>query len=202
MNEQDQTPRSREGEKFIEESLEGPYQFDDAEGGEDVIEIPNGTIVVRQQQDELIDAIAAFIYAEASSSVSKFGDFQLALSNAKDLEPLYERLMYDPIVRGLPWQSTHLWCVDGTSECTLVKEIIVDHSGIPSAQVHRTLPEVVEGKDPPRLDCVVLQKHCASLDVLSVRTVVLVSSTVDECKQVASTCTHATVRGFVRQENH
>ena len=109
MNHKDK--RIRAGEKFIEEPAEGPYQFDDVTSAEDLVSLPNGSITVRSTIDGLIDAMAAFVFTEARASVSQFGDFQLALSSEEVLYPLYERLMYDPYVRGIPWNLTHLWWV-------------------------------------------------------------------------------------------
>ena len=44
----------------------------------------------------------------------EFGDFHLALSGGAIFEPIYQRLMYDPDCRRLPWRRTHLWIVDET----------------------------------------------------------------------------------------
>lgn len=98
--------------------------------------------------DQAVDAAAADLVAQALSCVRAFGDFHLALSGDHALEPLYERLMYDPNCRRLPWARTHLWIVDergvafddAESAFRLVRETIVDHSGIPPSQVHPLFP--------------------------------------------------------------
>jgi len=59
-------------------------------------------------------------------------------------QPLYERLMYDPDCRQLPWVRTNLWLVDERavpfndprSNFRMINETIVEHSGIPAEQVH------------------------------------------------------------------
>ncbi len=103
-----------------------------------------GTVIVRETADELIDSIAADLFFQASACVRAFGDFHLALSGGTTPEPLYRRLMYDPAFRSLPWKRTHLWMVDERrvpfederSNYRMIRETIVDHSDIPTEQVH------------------------------------------------------------------
>ena len=103
-----------------------------------------GSVVVRATEDEVIDAIAADLFLQANACVRAFGDFHLALSGGSTPEPLYQRLMYDPAYRSLPWKRTHLWIVDERrvpfederSNFTMIRETIVDHSDIPPEQVH------------------------------------------------------------------
>ena len=71
-----------------------------------------GRVVVGSGADEAIDALAAELLLHAVNCVRAFGDFQLALSGGSTPLPLYERLMYDPQYRELPWRRTHLWIVD------------------------------------------------------------------------------------------
>jgi 6-phosphogluconolactonase len=81
---------------------------------------------------------------QARACVREFGDFELALSGGATPAPLYERLMYDPDCRQLPWVRTNLWIVDERavpfndprSNFRMISETIVDHSGIPAEQVH------------------------------------------------------------------
>ncbi|MFO0874383.1 MAG: 6-phosphogluconolactonase [Phycisphaerales bacterium] len=103
--------------------------------------------------DQAIDAATADLVVQAGGCVRAFGDFHIALSGDPALAPLYERLMYDPNCRGLPWVKTHLWIVDercvpfddAESSFRLVRETIVDHSDIPPEQVH---PIFAMGDDP------------------------------------------------------
>ncbi|MDP6693099.1 MAG: hypothetical protein QF444_02140 [Phycisphaerales bacterium] len=202
MTNEHKQPRSREGEKFIPESKDGPYQFDIDSSGEKVISLPNGEVIVRTSLDELIDAMASLVFAEASLCVSRFGEFQLALSNSPLLEPLYERLMYDPIVRGIPWQNTFLWCVDPYEmSSNIVKETIVDHADIPDEQIHDHLPEKSEGKKPPRIDCLIVDSEASIPEDCQTRFIIIVSKSVEACEMLAKTCHQTTVRGFVLQEN-
>lgn len=103
-----------------------------------------GTVVVRGSADEVIDAIAADLFLQAKNCVRTFGDFHLALSGGSTPEPLYSRLMYDPVFRELPWKRTHLWMVDERrvppdderSNFKMIRETLVLHSDIPREQVH------------------------------------------------------------------
>ncbi|MFN0132563.1 MAG: 6-phosphogluconolactonase [Phycisphaerales bacterium] len=103
-----------------------------------------GTVVVRAGQDEWLDAIASDLVIHAKNCVRTFGDFHLALSGGKTPEPLYRRLMYDPLCRDFPWKRTHLWVVDerrvpmDDERCNfrMIHETIVGHSDIPKEQVH------------------------------------------------------------------
>ena len=192
--------RMREGEKWIEEPVEGPYQFDEASSSRDVVSLHNGEVTIRATIDELIDSMAAIIFAEASLSVSQFGDFQLALSDAENLFPLYERLMYDPNVRGLPWKLTHVWRVDHKPQ-GIVEEIIVNHAGIPLEQVHEGLPKQIEDEPAPRIDCFVVDHNIViSIDV-QIRKIVVIASSVEECEIFAKANSNFRVHGFVLQEN-
>jgi hypothetical protein len=199
MNHKDK--RIRAGEKFIEEPAEGPYQFDDVTSAEDLVSLPNGSITVRSTIDGLIDAMAAFVFTEARASVSQFGDFQLALSSEEVLYPLYERLMYDPNVRGIPWNLTHLWCLDHEKNCTsIVQETIINHADIPENQVRTHLPEA------SRIDCLILgdnMKIPTEIPAeLEVRFVVVRPSSVEDCQRMAKAYSSLAFRGFVLQENH
>jgi len=103
-----------------------------------------GEVIVSKTVDQLIDVLAAELVATAVICVRKFGDFHLALSGGNTPQPLYERLMYDPNCRNLPWANTHLWLVDercvplddDRSNFRMINETIGTHSGIPAEQVH------------------------------------------------------------------
>jgi 6-phosphogluconolactonase len=103
-----------------------------------------GQVIVAENADKLIDMVAAEMVIQAKSCVREFGDFELALSGGSTPQPLYERLMYDPDCRQLPWVRTNLWMVDERavpfndprSNFRTINETIVDHSGIPAEQVH------------------------------------------------------------------
>jgi 6-phosphogluconolactonase len=103
-----------------------------------------GTVVLRQEVDTLLDAMAADLLIQAHNCVRTFGDFQLALSGGSTPVALYQRLMIDPNLREFPWNRTHLWIVDERrvpfdderSNFKMINEIIGDHSGIPPEQVH------------------------------------------------------------------
>jgi 6-phosphogluconolactonase len=106
-----------------------------------------GKVIALETVDELIDRIAADMVVHAENCVRQFGDFHLALSGGSTPQPLYERLMYDPNYRRLPWRRTHLWMVDErcvpfddpASNYRAIDETIVDHADIPREQVHPML---------------------------------------------------------------
>ena len=110
--------------------------------------------VVVAQTDQLVDLLAAEIVARAVTCVRQFGEFHLALSGGRTPQPLYERLMYDPNYRQLPWAHTHLWLVDERcvglederSNFRMINETIVVHSGIPADHVH-AIPAMSETAD-------------------------------------------------------
>ncbi len=103
-----------------------------------------GEVFVAETTDKLIDLLAAELVVQATACLHEFGDFELALSGGATPQPLYERLMYDPNCRQLPWPRTHLWLVDERcvpldderSNFRMINETIVEHSGIPREQVH------------------------------------------------------------------
>jgi 6-phosphogluconolactonase len=103
-----------------------------------------GTVIVREDADGAVDAVAADLLIQAHNCVRAFGDFHLALSGGSTPVALYQRLMIDPAYRELPWARTHLWIVDERrvpfdderSNSKMIGEIIGEHSGIPPEQVH------------------------------------------------------------------
>lgn len=108
--------------------------------------LPNGTVIVRRNADELMDAVATDLFLHATACVRQFGDFQLALASWPEAEPLFLRLLYDPRYRELPWRRTHLWMVeehagDGIKHFELLKDSIVAQSDIPEEQVHKPTPD-------------------------------------------------------------
>lgn len=109
-----------------------------------------GAVVVAKTADDAVSAVAADLFMQAVSCVRAFGDFHLAVTGHERLAPIYRRLMYDPPLREFPWMRTHLWMAEQPHEAAgagfaLVKDLIVDHSGIPRQQVHPIDP----GRDRP-----------------------------------------------------
>lgn len=103
-----------------------------------------GKVIVRASRDEVIDAVAADLLFQALACSRSFGDFHFAASGGPDPAPLYRRLMYDPQLREFPWTRTHLWLTqesrtsasDPQSRFASVAGWLMEHSGIPSGQVH------------------------------------------------------------------
>jgi hypothetical protein len=143
-------------------------------------ELP-GSVIVREDREELLDALAADILVQSNICVSTFGDFHLALAYTELIHSLITKLMTDPKYRSIEWTRTHLWTV---SECrvpvghedhsmTAVSELLVGPSGLPDSQVHPILahhPQACElyeselrehlgwrEKGHDRLDCVLFE---------------------------------------------
>lgn len=111
-------------------------------GGRRKPALPNGSVIVRKDADQLMDAVATDLFLHAGACVREFGDFQLALGVWPEAEPLFLRLLYDPRFRELPWRRTHLWMVEERLDnpqpnFQLLAESIVAQSDIPPEQVHR-----------------------------------------------------------------
>ena len=116
--------------------------------------------------DSQLDAITQALLQQAIQSVTTNGVFNLVLSDSDALDRLYARLMYDPDLRGMPWNATHLWFLRG------VEESIVHHSGIPEENVYGNTFE-------KRMDCCLLacsdvggipeeiSQHCAAFLILA-----------------------------------
>ncbi|MFG0285139.1 MAG: 6-phosphogluconolactonase [Phycisphaerales bacterium JB039] len=137
-----------------------------------------GSVVVRDEYDDLVHAISADILVQSYACVRAFGSFHLALAGGPDLEVVYQRLMIDPAFRPLPWRRTHIWLtrdLPGHEDETawgMIGPTLADHSGAPTSQAHpmhphlpdaaeryeRALQEALEWREPghDRLDCVLL----------------------------------------------
>lgn len=100
-----------------------------------------GTVTVRADLEDVLEAAAADLYAQAVACVGSFGDFHLALSPHEHVERLVVRLMVDPKFRGLPWSRSHVWLTDdrlrddGRGWAGL-EELVVEGAGMPAGQVH------------------------------------------------------------------
>jgi len=104
-----------------------------------------GTLVARDDADMAIDAMLADLFIHARNCVRAFGDFHLAVSGVERLEPVLRRLLYDLNFRDFPWARTRVWptdeaCVpegDPRNRFARLRDIILEHSGIPAEQMHR-----------------------------------------------------------------
>jgi 6-phosphogluconolactonase len=113
-----------------------------------------GEVRVAPDFDTAVDQVAAQLVAEAERAVREREVFHLAVTGGRVLETLYERLMYDPDFRRLPWRNTHVWfaeerCVpldDEQSNYQQLRQTIGDHSDIPPEQFH-ALDATVGGAD-------------------------------------------------------
>ena len=101
----------------------------------------------------LLDAAADVVTASAVDGIAARGCFILALSGGSTPQGLYRRLATEPRRTRIDWTRVHLcWgderCVPPThpdSNFRMAREALIDHVGIPEAQVHR-----MRGDDLPR----------------------------------------------------
>ena len=118
---------------------------------------PDGNIIAIEDKDELIDAVMLELLGQGLHCVANHGTFHLVLSSNNALDAVYARMMYDPDLRAMPWQDTHVWLLDHERD-ELVHETIISHSGIPEEQVHRCCIETLVQEDPNvRLDCCMVE---------------------------------------------
>ena len=139
-----------------------------------------GLVDVVDVGEDVLDLLTADLLAQAIDSVHRYGSFHLAISGSESLEPLCRRLMFDPDLRRLPWDRTHLWiaddrCVprnDPLSCFWRLRDTLIMPAGIPLANVH-PIPSTDESADElvekalvrdldgrshggGRLDCIIL----------------------------------------------
>jgi len=134
---------------------------------EDNFLLPSGEVVATEDSDTRLDAITQELMKQAMRSVAVHGEFHVVLSSSDLLDSAYCRLMYDPDLRPMPWEKTHIWFLQEQRD-TLIDETIIMHSGIPENQVHRSRVETKIDDDPNfRLDCCVLElddiPNCSSV---------------------------------------
>lgn len=111
-----------------------------------------GNVHIAPTADQLYDDIGRILMAAAMKAVSDRGVFHLALSGGGSPQPLYVRLMIDPIFRSIPWAQTHIWMVDERcvplederSNFRMIRETITDHVPTRRRQIH---PMPVETED-------------------------------------------------------
>ncbi|MCH2136301.1 MAG: 6-phosphogluconolactonase [Phycisphaerales bacterium] len=100
--------------------------------------------MVEPSTDSLLDRIATDLMLAAIEAVRLRGAFHLAVTSDERVQPLLERLMLDPGLRGMPWPNTHVWQAD--EECdkrgeapdgwSRISGTLVPHAGIGRGQVH------------------------------------------------------------------
>lgn len=95
---------------------------------------------MRPNMDALVDAMLAEVLVHAMRCARLYGSVHLALSAESDLDPVYRRLMYDPPMRGFPWEQTHIWVYDepgGTrhTRAATLRAWFEHHSGIPEGRI-------------------------------------------------------------------
>jgi hypothetical protein len=146
-----------------------------------------GLVVVREDLEEVLDALAADILVQSSTCVGSFGDFHLALGYSALVHALIIKLMTDPKYRSIEWTRTHLWTISEPRvpvghedhSMTIISDLLIGPSGLPESQVHPMVahhPEACElyetelrehlgwrEKGQDRLDCVVMDGQRAGI---------------------------------------
>lgn len=103
-----------------------------------------GSSIVCNTMEELVEAMGQDLLAHSLNCYRSFGDFHIALSGHSDVAPVYRHLMLDPMLRGIPWRRSHVWLVDELgvdpvderARWRLVQDVIGDHAGVPTSQLH------------------------------------------------------------------
>jgi len=162
--------------------------------------LPSGEIIAAEDADQRLDAITQSMLRHALRSVSMHGDFHIVLSSNEVLDAVYCRLMYDPDLRAMPWQQTHVWFLDSHNK-ELIEETIIMHSGIPEEHVHRCNVEPMIDDDPSfRLDCCVLELDDVSQCPQAVRqcseVVLILAEDRDKLASVTDVHVHGNVYWF------
>ena len=118
-------------------------------------------VVQSQSKDSQLDSISSELLGQALQCVATKGEFHLAMSTASSLDDLYARLMYDPDLRAMPWNKTHL-SFFGSAACSKaagdsICRALIAHSGILEEHVHFfSVP-------PSPLDCCICDGRASSL---------------------------------------
>ena len=103
-----------------------------------------GRVLAEPTIENLFDAMASDLMLEAIDAVTGHGTFHFAIGGSEALQPLLERLMLDPGLRGMPWEHTHIWQAD--EHCALegeagaawarIHDTLVPHAGLTRHQLH------------------------------------------------------------------
>ena len=158
---------------------EQPIELDTTDAGVPGPDWP-GRVLAAPTQDELLDVMGMALMAQCLDAVRLGGRVHLALAGDAALLALWNHLMLDPKMRGMPWPSTHVWQAAETvaskgssgGHWGRLAEVLVPHAGVPTGQLHpmpatddaaaehysRRLDTVLNGQ---AMDCIVV---CASQD--------------------------------------
>lgn len=108
-----------------------------------------GEVIVRETPNDVFDALAADFHMHCLNCAKAFDSFHMALSGGSTPMPFYKQLLFDPQHRALPWDKAHLWIVDERrvpfedekSNYGALRDIFVEHSGMPRSHAHPMNPE-------------------------------------------------------------
>lgn len=104
-----------------------------------------GTVVVRADAEEVLDAACGDLLVHAAQCVREFGDFHLVVSARGLAARACVRLMVDPLYRGLPWARAHVWVAeewsaapesDERSAWRAIAGLLGEHAGMNPEHVH------------------------------------------------------------------
>jgi len=96
-----------------------------------------GRVVAVGPEDEVAEQLLGDLLISANDAVGEHERFDLAISCSSLLQPLWQRFMLDPDLRGFPWAATHLWLLDSElDQASWLHESLLWPAGIPIEQVH------------------------------------------------------------------
>ncbi len=103
-----------------------------------------GETIVEAEHEELFEALGRELGYAMHSAVNAREVCHIALSGGSTPEPFYMRLVTDPLFRGLPWDSVHVWMVDerrvsetdSRSNFKMLRECLVDHVPVKRRSIH------------------------------------------------------------------
>jgi 6-phosphogluconolactonase/glucosamine-6-phosphate isomerase/deaminase len=103
-----------------------------------------GHVVLREDEDAVIDALLADLFVHARNCVRVFGDFHLAIAFWPQVNQAVRRLMCDLNYREFPWSRTRVWSVDELDvpvddprhRGELLRGLIVAGADMPGEQAH------------------------------------------------------------------
>ncbi len=118
-------------------------------------QLPEGIVIAIECDDERLDRATRQLMSKAITCVETTGEFKFVLSSSELLDRLYQQLMVDPDLRGMPWNATQLWKL--TSDDEEAFQTIAFHSGMPEENAHPIdATTLSETEDDVHFDCAVI----------------------------------------------
>ena len=108
--------------------------------------------------DQLYELAAEEFLLQAQAAVATSGRYAVALSGGATPLGLFQLLADEPPYQNLPWSRTHVFWGDERhvppdhpdSNYRMAKQVLLDHVGVPEAQVHRIRGEFADADEAAR----------------------------------------------------